>query len=99
MIRRNNVNMTPFNAANAPAARSLGQEIDLTVTYTLNPRMDVLLGYSHFFSGSYYKQTAGVPFRGDADFFYTQFQWNSNRGLGTRRSEQPACRAFRRSVG
>lgn len=71
-----NVNMSPFNAANAPASRSLGQEIDLTVTYTLNPRMDVLLGYSHFFSGNYYKQTAGVPFRGDADFFYTQFQWN-----------------------
>ena len=71
-----NVNSSPFNPANAPASRDLGHEIDLLFTYTLNPRMDVLLGYSHFFSGKYYKDTPGVPYRGDADFFYTQFQWN-----------------------
>jgi hypothetical protein len=38
--------------------------------------MDIQFGYSHFFSGQYYKLTPGVPFRGDADFFYTQGQWN-----------------------
>lgn len=68
--------MSPFNAANAPASRDLGHEIDLTATYKLNDRMDLLLGYSHFFAGNYYKLTPGVPYRADADFFYTQIHWN-----------------------
>jgi len=42
----------------------------------LNARMDLLLGYSHFVSGSYYKDTPGLPYRGNADFFYVQYQWN-----------------------
>jgi hypothetical protein len=71
-----NVNMTPFNAANAPASRELGHEVDLLLTYTLNPRCDVLFGYSHFFAGDYYRQTPGINFQGDADFFYTQVHWN-----------------------
>jgi hypothetical protein len=71
-----NVNMTPFNPANAPASRDLGHELDFIATYSLNARMDLLLGYSHFFSGDYYKLTPGVPFRGDADFYYVQYHWN-----------------------
>jgi hypothetical protein len=70
------VTMTPFNPANAPASRELGQEIDLTVTCTINPRASILFGYSHFFAGDYYKLTPGVPHRGDADFFYTDFTFN-----------------------
>lgn len=70
-----NVNMTPFNAGNAPASRDLGHEIDLTATYTINPRMDILIGYSHFFAGQYYANTPpGFP--SNADFFYLQYQWN-----------------------
>ncbi len=68
--------MTPFNPANAPASRDLGHEIDLLFTYNVTPRMDVVFGYSHFFAGDYYKLTPGVPYRFDADFFYTHFQWN-----------------------
>jgi hypothetical protein len=71
-----NVNMTPFNTANAPASRDLGHEVDLLVTYTLNPRSDIVFGYSHFFPGDYYRETPGINFQGDADFFYTQFHWN-----------------------
>jgi hypothetical protein len=71
-----NVNMTPFNPGSAPVSASLGHEIDTTVQWVINPRMDLLLGYSHFFAGDYYKQTPGVPFRGDADFFYSQFTVN-----------------------
>lgn len=71
-----NLNMVPFNAANAPARSELGQEIDLMVTCAVNARVELLFGYSHFFAGDYYKQTPGVPFRNDANFFYTQFQWN-----------------------
>ena len=68
--------MTPFNPGNAPASRDLGHEIDLLATYTLNARMDILFGYSHFFAGDYYKLTPGLPYRGDADFFYMHFLWN-----------------------
>ena len=81
-----NVNSTPFKPGNAPPSRDLGQELDLTVQYQINPRMDILFGYSHFFAGQYYKLSppgpvappgsAGVPHGGDADFYYTQFQFN-----------------------
>lgn len=71
-----NVNGTPFAPGSQPASRDLGQEFDFLFTYTLNPRMDVVLGYSHFISGSYYKDTPGLPYRGNADFYYVQYQWN-----------------------
>jgi len=70
-----NVNMTPFAPSVAPGSRDLGQELDLLFTYSLNPRMEVLFGYSHFFAGKYYA-TPGLPYDGDADFFYTHYQWN-----------------------
>jgi hypothetical protein len=71
-----NVNGTPFHPNSQPASRDLGHELDLLATITLNARMDLLLGYSHFISGSYYKDTPGLPYRGNADFFYVQYQWN-----------------------
>lgn len=71
-----NVNMTPFAPGSRPASRDLGHELDVLGTITLNARMDILLGYSHFSSGSYYKLTPGLPYRGNADFFYVQYQWS-----------------------
>jgi hypothetical protein len=71
-----NVNMTPFVATAAPASRDLGHELDLLATITLNARMDVVLGYSHFFAGEYYRRTPGLPYRDDAAFYYAHFQWN-----------------------
>jgi len=80
LVRENdtpyNVTMTPFRPGSAPASKDLGQEIDLILNYSITPRTEIMFGYSHFFSGDYYKQTPALPFRGDADFFYTQFQWN-----------------------
>lgn len=70
------VTMAPFNSGNSPASPDLGHEIDLTATWKSTPRTALLFGYSHFFSGEYYKQTAGLAYRGDADFFYTQFTVN-----------------------
>lgn len=70
-----NITMTPFAPGVTPTSRELGHEIDLTMTYALNPRMDVLFGYSHFFDGAYYS-TPGVPFNGNADFYYVHYQWN-----------------------
>lgn len=68
--------MTPFNAGNAPGSADLGHEIDLLATWKLDARQNVLFGFSHFFSGNYYDTTPGVPFNGDADFFYTQYSIN-----------------------
>lgn len=70
-----NVNMSPFNPGNVAGDRELGHEIDLALTGTINPRTTVVLGYSHFNAGKYYKTTPGVPTDADADFFWTQFQW------------------------
>ena len=66
--------MTPFNAANAAGDRDLGQEIDVLFNININPRNNVLVGYSHFNSGAYYEETPGVPTDADADFFYFQYQ-------------------------
>ncbi|MCC9600673.1 alginate export family protein [Stieleria sp. JC731] len=70
-----NVTMAPFNGANAAGDSELGQEIDIAFTATINPRMNVQVGYSHFNTGDYYRTTAGVPTSADADFFWTQWQW------------------------
>ena len=70
-----NVNMTPFAPGVAPGSRDLGHEIDLLATISLNARMEVQFGYSHFFVGDYYN-TPGLPPTGDGDFYYTHFQWN-----------------------
>jgi Alginate export len=68
-----NVNMTPFQPAIAPQSRDLGHEVDVIFTYNLSDREEIILGYSHFFSGQYYN---ALPFSGDADFFYTQYLIN-----------------------
>ena len=68
--------MTPFNPGNAPGSRELGHELDFTITYNRTPRDSVLVGYSHFFTGNYYRTTAGVPTSSDADFLYIQYQVN-----------------------
>ena len=67
--------MTPFNAGVAPTSRDLGHEIDLTATYIIDERMQLLIGYSHFFAGRYYDNPA-LPANEDADFVYTQFHVN-----------------------
>jgi hypothetical protein len=70
-----NVNMTPYTLA--PSGSSdLGHELDCVATLLISPRMNLLFGYSHFWSGNYYRTTADLPFRGDADFFYTQLTLN-----------------------
>jgi hypothetical protein len=71
-----NVNMTPFNPGNLPANTQLGHEVDLLATITLHPRATLMFGYSHFFPGDYFDETPGVPYRDDADFFYTQAEFN-----------------------
>lgn len=73
-----NVTMSPFNnqAAGTSGSKDLGHEIDLVLKQTITPRVSVLYGYSHFFAGSYYSTTAGLPHTGDADFAYLQWHLN-----------------------
>lgn len=68
------VTLQPYNTISPAASKDLGSELDLMFTCILNPRTTVVLGYSHFNAGDYYKDTPDVAFRGDADFFWTQMQ-------------------------
>ncbi|MCH5372569.1 MAG: alginate export family protein [Planctomycetes bacterium] len=70
--------MTPYaGLTSGTGVRDLGHEIDLTATWSMTARTDLLLGYSHFFAGDFYDS---VPFAAalpnNADFFYTQFTVN-----------------------
>jgi hypothetical protein len=58
-------------------SRELGQEIDLYATWKIDNRKEIVLGYSHFFSGDWFKTnpTPGL-FRGDGDFYYMHWQVN-----------------------
>ena len=72
-----------YNAAGAPirvsptgsAGRYVGQELDLLFQVIVNPRADVLFGYSHFFAGSFIKSTNPPGVSGQADFYYSQWSW------------------------
>lgn len=66
---------TPFAPGVAPTSRDLGHELDLLFMYAWNPRVNLGFGYSHFFSGKYYDNPA-LAFGGDANFYYTQWQYN-----------------------
>ncbi len=51
------------------ASNFAGQELDLTVKWSVNPHFSVDAGYSHFFAGSYLRDTGPAD---DADFAYVQ---------------------------
>lgn len=69
-----NVNGRPF-VTTPGGDRYLGQELDFLFTYNITPRSDIVFGYSHFFTGDWYRTNpqARLGYTGDADFFYTQF--------------------------
>ena len=75
-----NVTNTAFNPGGTVGSRDLGHEIDLLATYKVSARSDLVLGYSHFFTGKYYdtslKANGSALFNGDADFFYSQWHYN-----------------------
>lgn len=84
-----------YNVGGAPiyqdptgaAGSDIGQELDLTISWSVTPRVNLLFGYSHFWTGDYFDSatiqsgatpTDAITSNGadgqDADFFYTQFQ-------------------------
>ena len=52
------------------ASKDLGDELDLIATYQIDPRSNVLVGWSHFWRGN------KILAPKDADFFYTQWELN-----------------------
>ena len=59
----------PLNAAAANAGKYAGSEIDFKVTYKPIKPLALEAGYSHFFAGTYLKETGA---HSDANFFYVQ---------------------------
>jgi hypothetical protein len=51
-------------------SKNLGQELDVTLTYNISPRSNVLWGYSHFWRGNKILNPR------DADFAYVQWELN-----------------------
>jgi hypothetical protein len=71
-----NATGTPIRISPTGAAGTyVGQEIDLLFQIVVNPRADVLFGYSHFFAGSFVKATNPIGVNGNADFYYSQWSW------------------------
>jgi len=72
-----------YNAGGVPirlspdgsAGRYVGQEIDFLWTIQVNPRAEVMFGYSHFFGGSFIERTDPPGVTGNADFYYSQWTW------------------------
>ena len=67
------VSMTPYNTSSLAASKDLGHEFDLLWNFNLDARQNLLIGYSHFIAGDYYRDTLNVLAQSDADFFYTQY--------------------------
>ena len=59
--------------AQSTTSTDWGDELDLIVKYKINPRSNILFGYSHFWAGNKITPAGGAV---DADFFYTQWTMN-----------------------
>lgn len=59
------------NAQGADASSYVGQEIDFVASYECSKNLKMEIGYGHFFSGDYLRDTANRE-SDDADFFYLQ---------------------------
>ncbi|HWB14409.1 MAG TPA: alginate export family protein [Pirellulales bacterium] len=71
-----NASGTPIRISpNGTAGTYVGQELDLIFQFLVNPRADVLFGYSHFFAGTFVKNTNPAGVSGNADFYYSQWTW------------------------
>lgn len=67
-----NLNMRPFAGlpAGSAGSQTLGTELDLQATLDVTSQTQLRLGYSYFWSGTFYSTTPGVPTDLDAEFLY-----------------------------
>lgn len=77
-FRRASTDDALYNAGNAVVrdgaagdSREVGTELDLTVHVKMTPRTSALLGYSHFWAGSFIRESGPDS---DVDFFYVSVQ-------------------------
>lgn len=68
-----NAGRKAVRTANKEVDDYLGTEVDLTVKYSFNQKIKMLIGYSHFFPGNYLEETGADD---PADFFYLQTVFN-----------------------
>lgn len=61
-----------LRATTAGASDQVGQEIDLTMKYSVDRHLTLQAGYSHFFAGDYFTDTSAGAADEDIDFFYFQ---------------------------
>lgn len=83
IFNRQDSNDVPYTVINAPypgttaaGSRYLGQEIDFMAKCQMTPHSDIIFGYSHFFTGTYFQDQHALNPNvtdDDANFFYTQF--------------------------
>lgn len=64
-----NAGQAVIRQSRAGASETLGQELDLLVSYSLSKYVNLLIGYSHFHAGAFVKDTGTHD---DANFFYVQ---------------------------
>lgn len=71
-----------YNAAGTPirfdptgrAGRYVGDELDIVLSFVMNPHSDWQIGVSHFWAGPFVQRTANTPAQAEGGlFFYTQF--------------------------
>ncbi|MEX2215527.1 MAG: alginate export family protein [Phycisphaeraceae bacterium] len=67
-----NAGGAPFRPAGTGLSSEIGAEIDLLIRYQFDKHTEFQLGYSHFFAGSYIKQTGPAK---DIDFLYVAVQY------------------------
>ena len=65
--------MRPYAGLTAGSAQSqtLGTELDLLATYEVTEQTQLRVGYSHFWSGTFYDTTPGVPTNLDGNFLFS----------------------------
>ena len=71
MIRSGSLPLAPAQTG-LSSSRVVGQELDLTFTYTFDRHTKAELGYSHFFPGDFIQETGPSN---DVDFLYLQVQY------------------------
>ena len=66
-----------YRAGSAGASSEIGQELDFRLVYQFDRHLKGLLGYSHFFPGSFIEQSgAATGATKDIDFFYVQLEYS-----------------------
>ncbi len=65
------------NAVPDGFSRNIGLETDFTLTYTLNDRFSLVMGYDHFFTGRFFRDATGSD--KDVDYGYVMLQFDISK--------------------